>query len=110
MRAIIKRKWFIIIAWAVIIAFLLMSAPNMESLVRQKGQLNVPNGYSSTTAQKILKDVQAKENSGKDVQTALVFHSDKKLTTEDFSEARKAVNQLEDHQKPLGITAITSHF
>ncbi|MCQ6279150.1 MMPL family transporter [Bacillus sp. EB600] len=57
-----------------------------------------------------MKEVHAKENSGKDVQTALVFHSDKKLTTEDFSEARKAVNQLEDHEKQLGITSITSHF
>ncbi len=110
MRAILKGKWVVIIAWAAVLTMLLMSAPNMESLVRQKGQITVPEGYSSTLAQKILKDVQAKEKSGKDVQTALVFHSDKKLTDADVAEAKKAVNILKKRKKTLGITSITSHF
>jgi RND superfamily putative drug exporter len=110
MRAIIKGKWFIFIAWAAVIAILMLLAPNMEGLVRQKGQLSVPDGYSSSLAQKIIKDSQSKENSGKDVLTALVFHSNKKLTAKDFSEAKKAVNQLQAHRKQLGITSITSHF
>jgi putative drug exporter of the RND superfamily len=110
MGAILKGKWFIIIAWAAVITILLTTAPNMEGLVRKKGQITVPEGYSSTIAQKILKDVQSKENSGKDVLTALVFHSNNKLTKQEFSEAEKAVNQLEKHKKQLGITAITSPF
>ncbi len=36
MRAIVKGKWFIIIAWAAVIAFLLLSAPNMENLGQAK--------------------------------------------------------------------------
>jgi putative drug exporter of the RND superfamily len=110
MGAILKGKWFIIIAWAAVITILLTTAPNMEGLVRKKGQITVPEGYSSTIAQKILKDVQSKENSGKAVLTALVFHSNNKLTKQEFSEAEKAVNQLEIHKKQLGITAITSPF
>ena len=110
MRAILKGKWFIIIAWAAVIAILLTTAPNMEGLVRKKGQITVPEGYSSTIAQKILKDVQSKENSGKDVLTALVFHSNNKLTKQDFSEAETAVNKLGKHRKQLGITSITSPF
>jgi putative drug exporter of the RND superfamily len=110
MRAILKGKWFVLVAWITIIAILSMLAPNMENLVREKGQISVPDGYSSTLAQKILKDVHSKENSGKDVQTALVFHSNKKLTKEDFAKAEKAVNQLEDQENKLGITSITTHF
>jgi putative drug exporter of the RND superfamily len=110
MRVILKRKWLVLVAWIAIITVLIMSAPNMESLVRQKGQINVPDGYSSTLSQKILKDVQSKENSGRDVQTALVFHSDKKLTKSDLARAEKAVNQLEDKKMKLGITSITTHF
>jgi RND superfamily putative drug exporter len=110
MRAILKGKWLIMIAWVAVITILLTTAPNMEGLVRQKGQISVPEGYSSTIAQKILKDVQSKDNSGKDVLTALVFHSNKKLTKQEFSEAEKAVKQLEQHQKQLGITSITSPF
>ena len=64
-RAILKGKWFILAAWIVVIAALFMVAPNMEALVREKGQITVPEGYSSTIAEKILKDVQSSENSGK---------------------------------------------
>ncbi|WP_144550038.1 MMPL family transporter [Bacillus sp. X1(2014)] len=110
MRAIIKGKWFILLAWILVITALFMVAPNMEALVREKGQITVPEGYSSTVAEKILKDVQSSENSGSNLQTALVFHSDKKLTKADFESAEKAVNQLEINKKKLGISEILTHF
>ncbi len=97
-------------AWIVAIAILFMSAPNMETLVRDKGQISVPEGYSSTLAEEILNDVQSSENSGNELQTALVFHSDKKLTEEDFSKAEKAFTQLEKNKSDLGITSILTHF
>ena len=110
MRAIIKGKWFILLAWILVITALFMVAPNMEALVREKGQITVPEGYSSTIAEKILKDVQSSENSGSNLQTALVFHSDKKLTKADFESAEKAVNRLEKNKKKLGISEILTHF
>jgi putative drug exporter of the RND superfamily len=109
-RSIIKGKWFVLAAWAAVIAVLFMAAPNMEKLVRDKGQINVPDGYSSTLAEEILTDVQSSENSGNELQTALVFHSGKKLTEEDFANAEKAVTQLEKNKKELGITSILTHF
>ncbi|WP_342430778.1 MMPL family transporter [Neobacillus sp. FSL H8-0543] len=110
MRAILKGKWFILIAWIAIIAGLFFMAPNMENLVREKGQISVPDGYSSTIAEKILSDVNSSENKGNDLQTALVFHSHKKLTEDDFAVAQKAVNELEKNQSKLGITSILTHF
>ncbi|MBM7654603.1 MMPL family transporter [Neobacillus cucumis] len=110
MRAIIKGKWFILITWLVVIVGLFMVAPNMESLVREKGQISVPDGYSSTLASKILKDVQSHENKGSDLQTALVFHSNKKLTEDDYKIAESAVNTLEAEKNKLGITEILTHF
>ncbi|HEY2420887.1 MAG TPA: MMPL family transporter [Neobacillus sp.] len=110
MKAILKGKWFILVAWIAIIVILFMIAPNMESLVREKGQLTVPDGYSSSQAGKILKEVQSNEQSGKELTTALVFHSSKELTNADFAIAKKAVSQLEAHATALGITTITSHF
>ncbi|SDM40234.1 MMPL family transporter [Bacillus sp. OK048] len=110
MRSIVKGKWFILGAWIAVIAVLFMAAPNMENLVREKGQINVPDGYSSTLAKEILNDVQSSENSGNELQTALVFHSDKMLTEKDFSTAEKAVSQLEEKRGELGITSILTHF
>jgi putative drug exporter of the RND superfamily len=110
MRAILKGKWFILIAWIAIIAGLFFAAPNMENLVREKGQISVPDGYSSTIAEKILSDVNSSENKGNELQTALVFHSDKKLTEEEIADAQKGVSELEKNQKKLGITSILTHF
>lgn len=110
MSAIIKAKWFILAAWIVVITALFILAPNMEALVREKGQITVPEGYSSTIAEKILKDVQSSENSGSHLQTALVFHSDKKLTKADFTTAEKAVHELEKNKAKLGISEILTHF
>lgn len=110
MRTIIKGKWFILAVWIVVIAVLFMVAPNMEALVREKGQISVPEGYSSTIAEKILKDVQSSENSGSHLQTALVFHSNKKLTKSDFTLAEKAVSKLEKNKSKLGISEILTHF
>ncbi|WHY88298.1 MMPL family transporter [Neobacillus novalis] len=110
MRAIIRGKWFILVAWIAVITALFMVAPNMEALVREKGQIKVPAGYSSTIAEKVLKDAQSSENKGSHLQTALVFHSNKKLTKDDFSTAEKAVKLIEKNKNELGITDILTHF
>jgi putative drug exporter of the RND superfamily len=110
LKSIVKGKWFILAAWVAFIAVLFMAAPNMEKLVREKGQISVPEGYSSTLAESILEEVQSSENSGSDLQTALVFHSDDKLTEDDLAAAKKAVSQLEANKSELGITSILTHF
>jgi putative drug exporter of the RND superfamily len=106
MRAIIKGKWFVLLAWIIMVTVLMISAPNMADLVRDKGDLVVPDGYSSTLANQILSDIK----NGDESQLALVFHSEKKLTEKDFAEAKKAIDLLAKNKKELGITEIVSHF
>ncbi|MCH1625631.1 MMPL family transporter [Ferdinandcohnia quinoae] len=110
MNFIIKRKWFVIVAWIAVVAVLLVTAPNMGELVREKGQITVPDDYSSSLAGDILADVQKQEGGGNETQVALVFHNDKKLTNKDINEAEKAIRELEDHKEKLGITNILTHF
>ncbi|HET7657156.1 MAG TPA: MMPL family transporter, partial [Bacillales bacterium] len=89
---------------------LLITSPNMEKLVRENGQPKVPDGYSSSVAAHILK--QMHEQSGKkDTQsTALVFYDKNGLTKQDFKEAKHAIQQLKQHEKQLGIASITDSF
>ena len=63
MRAIIKGKWAVIIAWIAITVGLLFIAPNMAELVKEKGQLDVPKEYSSGMANELLKEVQDDDES-----------------------------------------------
>ncbi|MFC0272724.1 MMPL family transporter [Metabacillus herbersteinensis] len=110
MDKIIKGKWLVIIAWVVAAVGLFLLAPNMADLVREKGQISVPAGYSSTLAEEIMTDVQKDEGQGDSSQVALVFHNDKKLTNEEINEAKKAIQQLEEKKEELGITEILTHF
>jgi RND superfamily putative drug exporter len=109
MHQIIKNKWIVIIAWIVLAAGLFMVAPNMAELVREKGQISVPDEYSSALAGEIMADVAKQEGGGDETQVALVFHNEEKLTAEDMKEAEKAIRILEK-DKDLGINEILTHF
>ncbi len=110
MNFIIKRKWFVLIAWIVVVAGLFLVAPNMADLVREKGQITVPDEYSSSIAGKILNDAQSQEGGGNETQVALVFHDEKKLTEDEIKEAEKAIRLLEEKKDEIGITEILTHF
>ncbi|WP_462410511.1 MMPL family transporter [Neobacillus sp. Marseille-QA0830] len=110
MRAILKGKWVVLAAWIAVAVGLFLVAPNMGDLVKEKGEIAVPEGYSSNLARKIMDEVQAKKNVGDIATVALVFHSDKTLTSAEIAEAEKAVRELEDNKKELGITEILTHF
>ncbi|TXC91290.1 MMPL family transporter [Metabacillus litoralis] len=109
MNTIIKGKWFVILGWIAVVVGLFFIAPNMADLVRDKGQISVPDGYSSSLADEILAEVQADESVGDITQAALVFHNEDKLTNEEIKEAEKAIGLLEDN-KELDVTEILTHF
>lgn len=110
MNFIIKQKWLVVIVWVIAAAGLFISAPNMAELVREKGQITVPDEYSSTMAGEIMDEVRKQEGGGDQTQVALVFHNDKKLTGNEIKEAEKAVRELEKNSEKLGITEILTHF
>lgn len=110
MNAILKGKWFILGAWIIAIVGLFIIAPNMGDLVEEKGQISIPDEYSSSKAGKILDEIQNQKNVGEQSSVALVFHNDKKLSDKDITEAKKAVEALEANKEELGITDIISSF
>lgn len=110
MNAILKGKWFILGVWVIAIVGLFMIAPNMGDLVKEKGQITIPDEYSSSQAGKILDEIQHQKNVGEQSTVALVFHNDKKLSEKDIKEAEKAVEALEANKDELGITDILSSF
>ncbi|CAM3789028.1 MMPL family transporter [Mesobacillus zeae] len=110
MYTIIKQKWLVLLAWIVLAVGLFMLAPDMAGLVREKGQVDVPEGYSSRLAGEIMENVQ-KQEGGKDVSSAaLVFHDGKKLSSVEIKEAEQAIRELERNKEELGITEILTHF
>ncbi|WP_040207509.1 MMPL family transporter [Neobacillus jeddahensis] len=110
MHTIIKGKWLILLAWLVVAIGLFLVAPNMGDLVHEKGDIKVPEGYSSELAGRIMSEVQDQKDVGDTATVALVFHNDKKLMKKEIEEAERGVRELENNKKKLGITEILTHF
>ncbi|WP_175640608.1 MMPL family transporter [Metabacillus schmidteae] len=109
MSTIIKGKWFVIIGWIAVVVGLFLAAPNMGNLVSEKGQISVPDGYSSSLADEILNEVQKQDSVGDEITAALVFHNENKLTNDEIKEAEKAIGLLEEN-KELDVASILTHF
>lgn len=110
MRFVLKAKWLVIIIWIAALAVLLFTAPNMGDLVRKHGQGEVPDGYPSSEASNLLKQMNQQEGSKDSSSTALVFYKKGGMTKTDKQEAKQGIEKLKDHKKELGITNITSVF
>lgn len=110
MNQIIQKKWFIFIAWIVLAAGLFSVAPDMANLVREKGQITIPDEYSSSLAGNIMSETKAQEGEGNTSSAALVFYNEDKLTDSEITEAEKGIQLLEENKASLGITEVLSHF
>jgi len=107
-KTMLRWGWAVILIWIAAAAGLFFSAPDMEELVREKGQISVPEGYSSTIAQEMLNEMNAGEEGG--AATVLVFHEDGGLDEAALEEVRLAVEKLEQQKEQLGLLSVTSHF
>jgi len=111
-KAILKARWAILVIWLVAVVVMMITAPNLAELVREKGQITVPDNYSSSLAGELL----AEKDSGEEGEgsssnsTALVFYHEGGLSTSEMEEVKQAIELLKSQQSELGITEIMTHF
>ncbi|REK71744.1 MMPL family transporter [Paenibacillus paeoniae] len=113
MRVVLKLKWLVLALWVLGAVGLMLSAPAMEELVRDKGQITVPEGYSSSVAGQLEKAIGATGTEGggdSGMSTVLVFHRDGGLSEPDLKEVEQALGKLDSDGKKLGVTSVMTHF
>ncbi|HZG57616.1 MMPL family transporter [Paenibacillus sp.] len=111
MKTIVKWRWLVLALWIAASAGLLLTAPNMEELVRTKGQIAVPDDASSAVASRLLDELNAgKEGAGTGASAVLVFHNEGGLTDADRDAMRGAVETLKAGKDAYGVTAVTTHL
>ncbi len=110
MKFILKARWAIVLVWIATAVLLFISAPPMGDLVREKGDIVVPDGYSSSAASAILSDISDADGGEKETQIALVFHADGGLTSDDKAEIEHALTTLRDQADQIGIASMTDPF
>ncbi|MGE6631498.1 MMPL family transporter [Bacillus sp. NPDC077027] len=106
MRAIIKGRWLISALWIVLAAVLLMSAPSMADLTKEKGQISVPEGYPSSYANNLLKQMSEDGDTQKSV--VIVFQGQQLVKNQEVL-LKKALDILEG-DPALHVKDITSYF
>ncbi|MDC3413611.1 MMPL family transporter [Aquibacillus sp. 3ASR75-11] len=108
MRKIIQLRWPIAILWVIVAVSLLLLSPNLAELVREKGQIGVPNGYPSTQAEELL-DRMESDNTGNTTSGVLVFHNDDGLTDVEKEEVNNAITLLKNNKEKLGLSNILAY-
>ncbi|USK71977.1 MMPL family transporter [Peribacillus asahii] len=96
--------------WIVLTVITVLTMPDMNQLVRDKGQLTIPENAQSEVAQSMIKKMD--ENGDEAYQIIAVFNSgdDHELTKEQKKQIESVINQLKDKKEQLGIKDIVSHL
>lgn len=96
--------------WIMVTAIITLSMPNLDQLVREKGQITIPDDKQSTVAEKMIKDMSGEDNENYSIIVVFNSGSHKKLTSNQKEEISSAVHSLQNHKKELDINKIVSHL
>lgn len=107
MKKIITLRWVLLIVWVATLVVLLITAPNMNQLVRDKGSYALPSDYSSSIAATLQKKLQA-ANGGTTYMA--VFHSDTGLTAENMKAIKNTLQRIKNEKAKLHIASVTDSF
>ncbi|SET34965.1 MMPL family transporter [Paenibacillus sp. NFR01] len=110
MKTILKFRWALIAVWVAAAVLLVLTAPKFGELVREKGQINVPDGYSSSRASEIMKEVADAKGGAVVHQVALVFNKPEGLSDADKDSIKKGIETLAANKDALQIDSITDPF
>jgi RND superfamily putative drug exporter len=109
MRWILKFRWAVPLVWMIAIVGLLLVAPPMADLVSEKGQITIPDGYSSSTAARMLAEADEQRGTEGTTQLALVFHDPEGLSEQDLAEVEAGLAVLRGRED-LGIERVVDPF
>lgn len=108
MKLIVRFRWIVLALWIIATILLVWKAPSMEHLVREKGQITVPDGYPSTLAEEIMEKHSSDHTYSESF--IVVFHDKNKLSSNQMANIEKTINHINSSKEKLGINEVTTHF
>lgn len=103
---IIKYRWVIFVVWVAAIVLSVVYSPDLNKVLRDKGQQFLSDDNPSVKADNILKKMN-KTSGNADL---IVFNSKNKLTSSDMDNIRAGVNVIKDNEKDLGVSDMLDPF
>jgi RND superfamily putative drug exporter len=97
------------VLWIVITVVALTTIPDMEQLVKEKGQITIPKTEQSNVAKEMINQMDQKD--GETYGIIAVFNSgdEEALTTSQKEQIASVINDLKAKKEQLGISQIVSH-
>ncbi|WP_040205311.1 MMPL family transporter [Neobacillus jeddahensis] len=106
MRKIIKGRWVILSIWLIATIVLTVIQPDINAILRQKGQQGTSNDSPSVMADNILK----KMDTTKGASSLIVFYDKNKISSNEMDKIGDAVKSISDSSSELGIADIIDPF
>lgn len=106
MRKILKMKWIILAVWMVALALSIIYSPDLNKVLRAKGQQELSNDNPSVKAENILKKMD-KTPGDTDI---IVFNSKNKLTSTELDNIKKGVTNIKNSKNSLGVSNLLDPF
>lgn len=107
MKWVLKLRWAILAFWLVAAVVLMLVAPPMADLVREKGELKLPDGYPSSLATEMQKKHNPDEKGSAYI---AVYNADHKLTGTDLKHIEKSLDSIDKDKEALHVTNVLSSF
>ena len=95
--------------WIVITITMVVTMPNMDKLVKEKGKITIPNTKQSSIADKMMKEMD-KEGVEKYEIIAVFNSGNKAALTDEQKGNNKTINALQNEKEQLGIKEVVSHL
>ena len=110
MKKIMNWRLVSFILWIAVTVIIVTTMPNLDQLVRDKGQITIPDSAESKVAQDMLN--QMDENGGEKYDIIAVFTSgnEQALTAKQKEEVNEIINELKKKSSELGIKEILTHL
>ncbi len=106
MKHILKYRWIIFSIWIIATLVLTVFQPDVNAILRQRGQNPISKDSPSSVADSLLE----KMETTKGTNNILVFYDKNKISDEQMKEIESAINSIKDHQSDLGINELIDPF
>ncbi|MFT8870857.1 MAG: MMPL family transporter [Sporolactobacillus sp.] len=107
MKKWVSLRWVFLAAWIVGLLMLTLFSPDLNELVRQKGNMTLPSDYSSSVAEKIQKEMGTQATG---TTYLAVFHRSSALTAHDLERIKATLQRVKKNKRSLHVNAVTDAF
>ena len=110
MRVILKRPWLSTIIWAILTVIFVVTMPDINKIVRLKGEPKIGHEYPSQVAAALEKEYQGVPKDKKLSTIAIVFYDKNGLSNKDIEAIKKIIYGLDNSKERYNIENISTHF